>query len=368
MALPASVLVGLALILGSCHAFSDLAPPGTDAGEGEVTPEASAIEAGDAAVDLPGLVSLTEALQLCSKVLMCPHVGPSISASFGLPVDFSNFSQCVHTLSGPIDPGRINPLTTDRLRCAAKAVGCDVAACVSTEEVDLADPRIAPACADGGAGPKCSGDTLVSCITSDVRGSGGWVFHCDDPSYAAGTKCFDSNGMAGCNLATSGCPPGGPRCVDGTDPLSVADFCFDAGGVGIHTKLDCRVSGRPCQVGVEGCAGSPCGLQLQTQCVDAKTVALCRFGVLALLDCSGTGGSAKCQTYDLVSSCTGPHDECTPYDPPRPDGQSVNGCSGSTIRLCIGGRLTSVDCKQGGADFDCRTGAVPKTNYCGPPQ
>jgi hypothetical protein len=121
-------------------------------------------------------------------------------------------------------------------------------------------------------------------------------------------------------------------------------------------------------VGVPGCAGAQCGLQLQTQCVDAKNVAVCRFGALAMLDCSATGGTAQCRTHDLVSYCAGPHDECTPYDPPPADGQGVNSCSGTAIRLCIGGRLTSVDCRQGGADFDCRTGSIPKTNYCGPPQ
>lgn len=364
-AVVASALVAAAAIAGACRAFTDLEPPRADAGDVDVATPSSLPDVADAGSDLPGLVTLTEALQICSKVLTCPHVGPSIIASFGLPVDPSNFSQCVHTLSGPIDPKRLNVLTSERLRCVARSVACDVSACVVREEIDSNDPRIDPGCKDGGAAETCSGDTRVTCFEHNL---GAWIAHCDDPVYAAGSHCVVTAGASRCELTVSGCPAIGPaQCVDGTEPLSVADFCFDAGGVTGHSKTDCRASGRACQAGVPGCAGAPCASHLLTKCDDATKLSVCIFDQVATLDCAPVGGRSACKAQDNAAYCSGPHDECTPYDTQPSGGQGVNGCDGTSIRLCIGGRITTVDCREAGAGFGCRNGTVPRSNYCGPP-
>lgn len=364
-ALLASGLSGAALLVGSCHAFSDLAPPGDDERADRSAPDALAKDA-DASAELPGLVTMTEAVRICSKVLTCPHVGPSITASFGLPIDSANFSQCVHTLGGPIDPRRINALTTERLRCLANADACNVGACVVREEIDPADPRIDPACADGGKTERCAGETRMSCLKSNL---GGWAIHCDDPVYAAGSRCVVADGVSRCDVTVSGCPlVVQAQCVDGTEPLSVSDYCYDAGGAVGHTKTDCRASGRGCQAGVPGCAGQPCAIHLHSQCDGATRLSVCIFDQLATLDCAPTGAKSACKTHDNAAYCSGPHDECSPYDPQPAGGQGVNSCSGTSINLCVGGRLTSVDCRLAGAEFDCRTGSAPKSNYCGPMQ
>lgn len=358
-----AALAAGALLVGSCHAFSDLGPPGNDGGTDADSTDAGSAD-GDAAPDLPGLVSIADALRICSKVLTCPHVGPSIKASFGLPIDSTNFSSCVHALSGPIDPRRLNTITSERLRCVGKADTCNIGACVAREEIDRTDPRNDPGCGDGGLLETCSGETRISCFGGNV---GSLATHCDDPAYAAGSRCVAGGGRARCDVTVTGCPIV-PQCVDGTEPLSVTDFCFDAGGVTGHTKFDCRSSGQSCRGGVPGCVTTPCAVHLRTQCEDGTKLSVCILDEVTVLDCAPAGPGSSCKSHDNAAFCSGPHDECTPYDPQPSSGQGVNSCDGTTIRLCIGGRMTSVDCRDGGSGFACRTGTAPKSNFCGPPQ
>jgi hypothetical protein len=361
----AAGLAAGALLVGSCHAFSDLGPPGKDGGADADLADAPLADGGDAAADLPGLVSIADALQICSKVITCPHVGPSIEISFGLPIDSSNFSACVHTLSGPIEPRRINKLTSERLRCVGKADACNIGACVSREEIERTDPRNNPNCGDGGGVlDTCTGDTRVSCYGGNV---GSFAIHCDDPAFAAGSRCVVANDRARCDVTVTGCPSV-PQCVDGTEPLSVTDFCFDAGGATGHTKFDCRTSGQSCQGGIPGCVATPCAVHLATQCDGTTKLSVCIVDEITVLDCAGAGAGSSCKIHDNAAFCTGPHAECTPYDPQPASGQGINSCDGTSIRLCIGGRLTKVDCREGGSGFVCRTGSAPKSNFCGPPQ
>lgn len=362
--LVASLAAG-AVLVGSCRAFSELGPPRNDGGADADLVEAAPADGGDGAADLPGLVSVADALQICSKVITCPHVGPSLKISFGLPIDVTNFSACVHALSGPIDPQRINTITSERLRCVGKADTCNIGACVAREEIDRTDPRNDPGCGDGGGVLEtCTGDTRVTCYGGNV---GSFATHCDDPAFAAGSHCVALDGRARCDVTVTGCPSV-PQCVDGTGPLSVTDYCFDAGGATGHTKFDCRSSGQSCQGGIPGCVTTPCAVHLRTQCEDATKLSVCVIDEVTLLDCGRAGGGSTCKAQDNAAYCTGPHDECTPYDPPPANGQGINGCDGTSIRLCIGGRITNVDCREGGPGFVCRTGSAPTSNFCGPPQ
>lgn len=351
------------LVAGACRTFSDLAPPADDAGTGGETIDGSTTDGAEAGADLPGLVTQTEALQICAKVLACPHVGPSLVGSFTLPIDATNYSACVHSLSGPINPRRQNKLTSDGLRCVAKADACNIAACVPFEEIDRADPRTDPACVDGGIVGSCAGDTKISCFGGNI---GSWATNCTNPTFAAGSQCAAADGRARCDVTVTGCPVG-PQCVDGTEPLSVTDFCFDAGGVPAHAKYDCRARGQSCQAGVEGCAVTPCAVHLRTQCEDDTRLSVCVIDELTTLDCAAAGPSSRCIRYGVAAYCSGPHDECTPYDPLPAGGQGINSCDGTSIRLCIGGRKVSADCRDAGVGFVCRTGNAPKTSYCGPP-
>jgi hypothetical protein len=362
--LVSSLVASAVLAVASCHAFSDLAAPAGNDGAAEPLLDGPTTDgATDAGPDLPGLVTMTEALQICAKVLACPHVGPSLVASFSLPVDATNFSACVHALSGPINPRRQNKLTSEGLRCVAKADACNVAACVPFEEIDRTDPRTDPGCADGGVVGSCAGATKISCFGGNV---GSWATNCTNPSFATGSQCASADGRARCDVTVTGCPIG-PQCVDGTEPLSVADFCFDAGGVAGHTKFDCRASGQSCQGGVPGCAVTPCAVHLRTQCEDEAKLSVCFFDELTILDCAPAGPKSRCVTHGVAAYCSGPHDECTPYDPLPDGGKGINSCDGTAIRLCVGGRPVSADCREAGVGFVCRTGNAPKSNFCGPP-
>jgi hypothetical protein len=361
--LVASGLSAGLLVLGACRAFSDLDAPGTtDAGSDAEALDAPA-DVADAGAQLPGLVTTTEALQICAKVLACPHVGPSIIASFSLPMDATNFSSCVHTLSGPIDPRRQNTVTSERLRCIAKADACAIDRCVVREEIERTDPRNDPGCGDGGVLSTCAGNARVTCFGGNI---GSMAVHCDDPAFAAGSQCVASGGRTRCDVAVTGCPVVA-QCVEGSEPLSVTDFCVDAGGVPAHTKYDCRSSGQSCQGGVPGCSVTTCAVHLRTQCEDEAKLSVCVLDELTILDCAPAGPKSRCNTHGVAAYCSGPYDECTPYDPLPDGGKGINSCDGTLIRLCVGGRKVSADCSEAGVGFVCRTGNAPKSNYCGPP-
>ncbi|AKU96899.1 hypothetical protein AKJ09_03563 [Labilithrix luteola] len=363
--LAASVLVaisaGCLLLAGSCTVFSGLSVP-NDAAD-DPSPPDSGMTRSEAGSDLPGLIGVSDALKVCSKVLTCPHLGASIAASFGLPIDATNFSECVHVLAGPVDPRRRSAAVGTHLGCIAKIDGCNFGGCTPFEEIDANDPRIDPNCTTGQA-DRCDGNTRVTCFQS-VLAPGGWLTHCSDSVYEPGSQCKVKDGRSWCDIANTTCPSN-PTCIDGSQRLSTNDYCRDAGGESAHTKVDCAVIGYECKVAVESCGGPPCSIHLQSQCeTDDTSLSVCAFNQTVKVDCAPMGG--KCAYHDTTAYCAGPHDECTPYDPAPPDGQGVNSCNGKSIRLCIGGRLTLVDCRQADPGYDCRTGTAPKSNFCGPP-
>lgn len=334
----ASVFVALAI--GACTVFDGLvaAPVGGDGG----LPDAQGTDAGPPPA---GFLSLEDAARFCTNAIKCPYLGSSTIQSIDVPVDGLNYSSCINWLAGPLPSDRIGvPQAAAALRCAARATSCPQAgACMWDEVVAANDPR----CQSGDGGRTCAedGGAMYMC-------SAGFILHCTNPIYAAGTTCLVGTDKVpwcalgkNCNLST--------QCKG-----NELDYC------GANTNL---TNGYDCTT-----SGLTCGFDTASSTYDCLTNGVLKNCTTVGVTCSGTSvdvcdglydslyncGAAAGGTCDSTAlpRCKRPSDTCTPIDP------GVNTCTGDVVSLCVGGKTTSLDCTTLG--MKCVPGTGGASPHC----
>jgi hypothetical protein len=315
-------------LLAACTAFDGLEP---DLGGASSVGGGSAA-AGGAGGDDPAsqsLLPLLDAANVCSLVQRCPTLGGSLLLSSGLPLvrveptglpAARNYSACIDWLRAPLAQGHpgFEELRRLLLGVAATSV-CEEAESLLPVSVGASCPARDSSCVDA--------ETSLACPD-------GVSERCTRGLFAPGSTCLDV-GAVGC--AVGECSAEGLTCD--------APFAFRC-AAGLRTGLDCSLLGLACEGGV-GCVGiagpaecdtigeQSCGLgeRLARTCV--RTFSSAEL-IAAELDCEALG--QRCVVEGLTARCAPDQEACSPYDP------DVNVCEGTTIRLCVQGEPTTVDC------------------------
>jgi hypothetical protein len=343
-----------------CTAF-DFAAPGNPAPDGgpDATRDATsdAADAGPGVDAGAGLLSLSQAAQLCSLIFECPRLAAAIDASLVIPLDYPstplNFSGCMDWLAGPIDPARVG-LARQRaiLETVAQATSCQAAyqAC-PVQPVDGGATCQATSCA--------SASTLETCSSAE----GSFVTACGPPLFADAEGCDTARTGAAICLALGNCTTGTSCSAAG----ALVD-CYVGGKA--FTAYDCTLSGRACGGGsptdcvVPGSLAAPCANDMPFDGCNgsATSVRHCAGGRLPQteFDCNAVG--RICSTLHGAARCVGGSDDCSPFD------QDVNACDGG-ISICVGGQRSTLDCSKvtgvdGGA-LQCVPGNGTQTGHCG---
>jgi hypothetical protein len=313
-----SALVAFAVV-PSCTVFNDvIVEPAPDAGQ----------DAAPMGNPPTNFLSLADGADVCSKVAACPELAASITLTGSVPIDPVNFSACMTWVAGPIPANRIGvAIQTNMLTCFAAADSCLTAgSCLAFEIMAPGDARC------DGMMPleRCSTDGL-SVLYCDGFNQ---ALNCANPVFAPGSTCLaGQNGALVCSF--------GPTCnVINTCNGPVHEFCtFEPQ---LPVGFDCAASGNTCGVDATS-GGADCltdgRLQLcsgtGSDC-DGDRVTVCNGDVLSVYDCADMGGT--CSKELGSPRCVRPSDTCTPFDP------DVNVCTGSSIKLCVGGEKVDFDC------------------------
>jgi hypothetical protein len=326
------------LAAGAACKFFDVPPPPTaDAG-------AASPEAGPA---IPGLLSLDDAVRVCTQVLACPStLAFSIQGSYALSMDPTNFAACVDTLAGPIDPARLDAHTVTALQCIASAKSCDAAAICNFYQIDAPPSADCAGMAVGGIYCIRDGGALVACeSTADST-----TVDCTNPNFwPPGAYCHPFGfGRALCAPDTP-CPSS-TTCTGG-----VVDECVDGG---IHHVLDCALSGEPCVEDVGCTATATCNSPSDTTC-DGSAEEVCALGTMTTLECATVGG--RCIKSNTTTACARDGDTCSVFDDPH-----AERCTDAThISLCVGGHDITYDCSAVG--LRCAHAAAVSSSACAAP-
>lgn len=346
-------VVGAGGIAASCTTFDGLAvPPPQDASTDVVQEAPPPADVHEASSGPPGYLSTSDAGHLCSLLMQCPYLATSIIDSLAVPADPTNYSLCMHWLSGPIPPDRVGlTAQTQALACMAAATTCGGAgACLWDENLAPNDPR----CADGSAPD--GGDICGDDGGSVYRCASGYILHCDSAFYASGSRCLTgADGTHWCALDTN--------CTVQDSCLgTLNDFC----GVpsNLHFGQSCAYDGYTCGLaanqdsGLAGCftgnTYEPCSSP-GTSCSGNTTLQVCDGDMQSNFDCAALGGT--CSTQGGAAICVKPGDTCTPFD------NAVNQCSGSSISLCVGGHPATFDCASIGKT--CVPASGGTSGHCG---
>jgi hypothetical protein len=318
----------------ACTAFDDVPKPTTTvqpADDAATAPEEGATDT----LPAPGILSLTEAAQLCSVIARCPYLGESVTAQFRIPVVEQSYSLCLTELSTTLEPKRPGKDATARaLREVAAAPTCEAASSLlALEPVLPGDPR----CQYDGGGPLDRCIDAVTALHCQGPNKAGLVRHCSRPNHLPGETCFLSAGTADCALG-KGCP--GPGCVG-----PVLTFCRPSNTMrDFYTNQDCNLLGMQCAIGPDnniGCSTDDKAIRsrsdfvLGAECKGTKKVTTSEtyFGEI---DCAALG--ATCTASGTAAICAFPTDECSPF------GAASETCSGTTFHGCVAGKKSSFDC------------------------
>lgn len=359
-ALVAALAASSALaVVAACTAFSDLGGPngaateagGPDGGGGDG-------DGGDGLAG-PGMLSLPDAMKVCSLVARCFALGEAINASLRLAVVEPSTSLCLTELATTLEPKRPGRALTARvLQELAGATSCGAAgAMLSLEPIAAGDPR----CPDSGAAPpdRClDGMTAIHCLEPGGVPYAGFLRHCGRPSRTSDESCFAFDGGAECAVG-AGCTD--PGCIG-----PVLDVCRPNDAVRLsHARTDCNVLGMQCIVG----SNSDIGCSTTDEKTRGRAVGDGRLGAFcegtrrvitselyfATVDCAALGGT--CEQRGLGAVCTLPGDACSPLD-------DVDTCTGTTLDACVGGRRVSFDCASIGKSCVASSGAGSYAAAC----
>jgi hypothetical protein len=312
-----SALVASAVV-PSCTVFNDVVV--------EAAPDAGP----DAPTGNPPafFLSLADGAEVCSKVAACPELATSITLTGGVPIDPVNFSACMTWVAGPIPANRVGlTIQRDMLTCFAAADSCLTAgACLAFEIMAPGDAR----CEGGMPLERCSTDGL-SVIYCDGFNQ---AINCSSAVFAPGSTCLPGqNGALVCAFA--------PTCdVINTCNGPIHEFCtFEPQ---LPVGFDCAASGNTCGVDAAS-GGADCltdgklelCLNTGSDC-DEDRVTVCNGDVLSIYDCADMAGT--CSKELGSPRCARPSDTCTPFD------ADVNVCTGTSIKLCVGGEKVDFDC------------------------
>src|SRR5215472_14092932 len=287
-------------------------------------------DAGPDATPQLGYLTQQQAAQLCTLNFACPQLYLSALLSIDVPLDQNNFSLCMQWASGPIPPDRVGFVIQQQvLQCMAQAPDClTAAACNPIGILAGGDPRCqiaADAATESGTYCTDNGRTALDCAVNSAA-------HCDKGNYTPGTSCIvDSMGFAWCALPVdSGCP-GSSSCI-----TTFEDYC---GMDGLHFRYNCATVGSNCNVeaGISNC-GAAC-TTAAVQCA-GTSVQVCDELELTTFDCPALGSA--CSSANNLVYCKGPSDTCTPGDPAF--AMPGSACSGTNIKLCVGGQQITFDC------------------------
>lgn len=329
-----AALVPVVVLLGGCGARSALQPGGNEASGGggagggttTVTGGAGPGGAGAGGAGAGGAgggggsaggggtkPDLQSILEACVVARSCGNSGGWMTDTVGSCLD--GFSQLGWFYGAP--PFLPDPQIAARLlSCAAEAPGdCGAfRSCFGGDWVSL------PRCREGAY---CQGQLLSSSPE-------GPFFDCT----VLGASCVDlwSGAQRAC-CNEDPCPQSSGVVCDGT----VASYC---GPWGEDVEFDCGASRRTCQSDpLAPCVGTgdPCAEGSPAQC--AGDVAFyCSAGRIATKDCGETQFRTAC------------HQDAPVYEVPcRPAGGeceagAFESCQGATLRVCVDGDWTEVDC------------------------
>lgn len=274
-------------------------------------------------------LSLAEGAKVCSRVAECPELAPSITITCGVPIDSVNFSVCMSWVTGSIPSNRTGiPGQRAVLGCFAAADSCLAAgSCLGWEILAPGDAR----CPDGSPAERCSddGSSVIFC------GNGNRVMHCSSLAWGPGSSCVAGfEGLLWCAV--------GPTCnVLSTCHGNVNEYCL--GDAQLPVEIDCAISGNECGIDpLEGFADCLAEGRAQycggtgSACDADGRVTVCNGYVQSLYDCPDMG--ATCVQELGPPLCVRPGEACTPFDP------DVNVCTGTTVKLCVGGEKIDFDC------------------------
>jgi hypothetical protein len=322
----------------ACTAFDDVPAPGSRAVPPEAGDETTADADAPDVLPAPGLLSLTEAAQLCSLIARCEYLGLTITAALRVPVAEPSYSLCLTELSTTFEPKRPGrDLTARVLKEIAAAPTCAAAASMLTLEV--VPPGDARCASDGGdAGvpaQRCLDEkTALYCNGPQAFGK---IRHCGKPNHTADETCIAFDGGVDCAIGM-GC--GGAGCIG---PVLTTCRPSDAMRV-LHTNTDCNVIGMQCTVGPDLNVGCSTDDVKTRQSSDGLVGAACRGSkrisseenYYGETDCAAFG--ATCISSGVGATCAFPTDECSPF------GAATDTCTGTTFHGCVAGKKTSVDC------------------------
>jgi hypothetical protein len=278
-----------------------------------------------------------EAARVCSRVFDCPNLGASITMSVGVPINETNFSQCMTWINGPIAPNRRGfALQKAILECVGEASSCaTAAACLPFEKI----AANASACSDNTS--KCTDSaTAVDCSSLLVS-------RCDTEAFFPGSACEAASGEAACVSGTCN-TPGDATCDD--------DILATCGPAGL-TRAPCAATGLTCAENGQdaSCAGAGACTKVGASVCAGNVVHACDGATLSTFDCGVIGMSCIDAGTD-AASCSPPGAECTPFS------DTVNVCSSNKqLTGCVGGKVVTIGCPLG----KCLNAANGKTAHCG---
>jgi hypothetical protein len=350
-----TVFVLLGLVAAACTAFDFPSPGGTasDAAAETTPPDATTPEAGPAP---SSFLDTNDAARLCTWLFQCPHLSDAIALSIALPLDLPSsplaFSACMDWVAGPVDPERLG-LTQQRALLAAVAAAptCEAAGAALPVQ-----PAVQPADA-GTCGLTCADPTDLATCSAEA---GTFLLPCAPPYFGQSGACFATDAGALC-VSTGACTAG----LSCSDPNTLRD-CLpptNASFVSYVCTLTARQCASPSKTGLADCVlpghdTAPCPLHDRRDACDGTSVLACAGGLTAQteFDCSAVGRTCTVSTAG-DARCVGPTDTCTPFDADQSQ------CSGTAIRVCIGGVPSSYDCSAIGKS--CVAGGAGQTAHCG---
>jgi hypothetical protein len=284
-------------------------------------------------------LSMGEAQNACTLAFTCPLLAKSIALSIGVPVDDTNYSQCLTWLAAPV-PSRVGAAAQlPLLQCVGGALDCDAAAaCLPVEALEPNDALCT-------SGSTCLGPEKALDCDADV------IYHCETTGFASGSACVESDSQVAC--VTESCSDPGSATCEGDTLVS----CKEPGIV----RTPCSVAGLACSDPPGGapaaCVGEgPCTAPGAASC-QGNLVLACGDGVLSAFDCGNVDGQCASDIPDKAR-CDPPGASCKPSD------ADVNTCNANKkkINICVGGAKMQVSCQSG---TQCLGATGGQTAYCG---